>query len=56
VRRSDPERLAPRRPWLAGSLVLLVGAFVLLGTGHAIAAFTVLIAAFLAVAVAKRAS
>ena len=52
----DPNRLAPRKPWLAGSLVLLVGAFVLLGMGHEVAAFTALIGAFLAVAVAKRAS
>jgi hypothetical protein len=46
--------MANRRPWLAGSLVLVVGAFALFGTGHDFAAVTVLIGAFLAVAVAKR--
>ena len=55
-RALDAERMAPRKPWLAGSLLLLVGAFVLLGLGHEVAAFTALIGAFLAVAVAKRAS
>lgn len=48
------DALANRRPWLAGSLVLVVGAFALFVSGHDFAAFTVLIGAFLSVAVAKR--
>ena len=52
----DRERLEPRKPWLAGALLLVVGAFALLGTGHEVAAFTALIGAFLAVAIAKRTS
>ncbi|HEU0129805.1 MAG TPA: hypothetical protein VFQ85_02300 [Mycobacteriales bacterium] len=51
----DRERRAVRGPWLAGSLVLLLGALVLFGTGHDFGALTALIGAFLAVAVAKRA-
>jgi hypothetical protein len=53
VRRGDA--MFARKPWLAGSLVLVVGAFVLFGTGHDFAAMTAVIGAFLAVAVAKRA-
>jgi hypothetical protein len=48
------DALANRRPWLAGSLVLVVGAFALFVSGHDFAAVTVLIGAFLSVAVAKR--
>ncbi len=51
-----PDRLGPRKPWLAGSLLLVVAAFVLLGLGRPVAAFTALIAGFLSVAIAKQAS
>jgi hypothetical protein len=44
-----------RGPWLLGSLLLVAGAVVLFVTHHDVAAVTALIAAFLAVAVAKRA-
>jgi hypothetical protein len=54
-RRALPrEAMSRRAPLLLLSLVLLLGAFVLLGTGKAVAGFTVLIGAFLAVAAAKR--
>jgi hypothetical protein len=50
----EGDALANRRPWLAGSLVLVVGAIALFVTGHDFGALTVLIGAFLTVAVAKR--
>jgi hypothetical protein len=56
VRRLLPQpALATRGPFLALSLVCLVLALVLFGTGHGVGAVTALIAAFLLVAVAKRA-
>ena len=48
------DEMARRTPLLALSLVLLVAAFVLIGTGNAVLGFTLLIGAFLAVAFAKR--
>ncbi|MDQ1711355.1 MAG: hypothetical protein QOE45_805 [Frankiaceae bacterium] len=53
VREGDA--MANRRPWLAGALVLVVGAIALFVSGHDVAALTVLVGAFLTVAVAKRA-
>jgi hypothetical protein len=53
VRRGDAAYA--RGPWLLGSLLLVVGAVVLFGMHHDFAAVTVLIAAFLSVAVGKRA-
>jgi hypothetical protein len=53
VRRGDAAYA--RGPWLAGSLVLVLAAVVLFVTKHDFAAVTVLIGAFLAVAIGKRA-
>ena len=48
------DEMSRRGPMLALSLVLLLAAFVLLGTGNAVLGFTLMIGAFLAVALAKR--
>lgn len=57
MRRLLPgEQMAPRKPWLLGSLLLVAVAIGLFGTGHDFGALTALIGAFLAVAVAKRAA
>ena len=54
-RRTLPrEEMSRRAPLLLLSLLLLVGAFVLLGMGKPVPGFTLLIGAFLAVAAAKR--
>ncbi len=49
------EEMARRGPLLVLSLVLMLAAFVLIGTGRAVLGFTLFIGAFLAVALAKRA-
>lgn len=54
-RTLPPEEMARRRPFLVVGLVLVVAAFVLFGIGKPTLAFTALVAAFLAVALAKRA-
>jgi uncharacterized membrane protein len=54
-RTLPPEEMARRRPFLAIGLVLVVAGFALFGLGKPVLAFTALIAAFLAVALAKRA-
>jgi hypothetical protein len=48
------DAMARRLPLLALSLALLLAAFVLIGTGQAVVGFTLLVAAFLAVRLAKR--
>jgi hypothetical protein len=50
-----PEEMARRKPFLAAGAALMLAAFVLFGLGKTVPAFTALIAAFLAVAYAKRA-
>ena len=56
MRRLLPRgELAARGPVLALSLVCLVAAVVLMGTGRPVGAMTALLAAFILVAAAKRA-
>ncbi|HWL38217.1 MAG TPA: hypothetical protein VNQ77_18665 [Frankiaceae bacterium] len=56
ARRLIPRsQLGAKAPLLALSLVCLLVAFVLFGTGHPVGGATVFIAAFLLVAAAKRA-
>lgn len=49
------DAMSRRLPLLVLSLVLVVAAFVLIGVGKPVVGFTLFIAAFLAVALAKRA-
>lgn len=56
MRRLIPRsQLGAKAPLLALSLVFVLVAFVLFGTGHPVGGATVFIAAFLLVAAAKRA-
>ena len=48
------DEMSRRAPLLVLSLVLLVAAFVLIGTGKGVLGFTLFIGSFLAVAAAKR--
>ncbi len=54
-RTLPPEEMARRKPFLGLGLALVVLAFVLFGLGKPTLAFTALVAAFLAIALAKRA-
>ena len=49
------DQMGRRMPLLALSLVLVLAAFALIGAGKPVVGFTLFIAAFLAVALAKRA-
>lgn len=49
------EEMSRRAPLLGLALLLMLAAFVLFGLGHAVAAMTAFVGAFLAVAFAKRA-
>ena len=49
------DAMGRRLPLLLLSLALVVGAFVLIGLGQGVVGFTLFIAAFLAVGLAKRA-
>jgi hypothetical protein len=49
------DEMARRGPLLALSVVLMLAAFVLIGTGKAVLGFTLFVGAFLAVGLAKRA-